>query len=152
MPTNLYGPYDNFNLEDSHVVPALIRKAHEAKNIDAKVMEVWGSGKVRREFLHVDDCARAIIFLMKNYSDHAHINVGTGLDITINDLVEIISKAVGFNGKIKFDLSKPDGTPRKLLDISKISQMGWKHKINIEDGIRSTYAHEFTNNNNYPKS
>ena len=139
MPTNLYGPFDNFNLETSHVIPALIRKCHEAKLSDSAEMEVWGSGKVMREFLHVDDCASAIIFLLENYSDMAHINIGTGEDVTITELAETIKTVVNFSGVLRFDASKPDGTPRKLLDISKINAQGWQHKISLENGLKSTY-------------
>ena len=139
MPTNLYGPYDNFNLETSHVIPALIRKCHEAKLSNSAEMEVWGSGKVMREFLHVDDCAAAIIFLLENYSDMDHVNIGTGEDVTIAELAETIKTVVKFGGDLCFDASKPDGTPRKLLDVSKINAQGWHHKISLEKGLKSTY-------------
>ncbi|MCH1568334.1 MAG: GDP-L-fucose synthase, partial [Alphaproteobacteria bacterium] len=117
MPTNLYGPFDNFDLQTSHVIPALMRKCHEAKQARADHMEVWGSGKVMREFLHVDDCAAGIIYLLENYSDMEHVNLGTGEDITITELAETLKKVIGFDGALTFDASKPDGTPRKLLDV-----------------------------------
>lgn len=139
MPTNLYGPYDNFDLQSSHVIPALMRKCHEAKKAGAENMDVWGSGKVMREFLHVDDCAAGIVFLLKNYSDMEHVNLGTGEDVTIIELAETIKKVVGFDGGLTFDASKPDGTPRKLLDVSKINQLGWRHRHNLEAGLQSAY-------------
>ena len=139
MPTNLYGPFDNFNLETSHVIPALIRKCHQAKLSDSAEMEVWGSGRVMREFLHVDDCAAAIIFLLENYSDMAHVNIGTGEDVTITELAETIKTVVNFSGVLRFDASKPDGTPRKLLDVSKINAQGWRHEIGLEKGLKLTY-------------
>ena len=139
MPTNLYGAYDNFDLESSHVIPALMRKCHEAKQAASNHMEVWGTGKVMREFLHVDDCAAGIVFLLENYSDMSHVNLGTGEDVTITELAESIKKVVGFDGDLKFDASKPDGTPRKLLDVSKIHALGWQHKIGLESGLQSTY-------------
>ena len=117
MPTNLYGPHDNFDLQSSHVIPALMRKCHEAKLAGDATMEVWGSGKVMREFLHVEDCAAGIVFLLKHYSDMSHVNLGTGEDVTIRQLAEAITKTVGFEGSLAFDASKPDGTPRKLLDV-----------------------------------
>jgi GDP-L-fucose synthase len=140
MPTNLYGPHDNFDLETSHVIPALMRKCHQAKLNGSIDMEVWGSGKVMREFLHVDDCAAAIVFLMENYSDMAHVNIGTGADVTITELAESIKEVIGFSGELKFDASKPDGTPRKLLDVSKINTLGWQHQINLDDGLAATYG------------
>ncbi len=139
MPTNLYGSFDNFDIQSSHVIPALMRKCHEAKQAGADSMEVWGSGKVMREFLHVDDCAAGIVFLLKNYSDMEHVNLGTGEDVTIIELAETIKKVVGFNGGLHFDASKPDGTPRKLLDVSKINQLGWQHQQDLETGLKSTY-------------
>ena len=139
MPTNLYGPGDNYDLYSSHVIPALLRKCHEAKISNNNFMEVWGTGKVKREFLHVDDCAEAIIFLLKHYSQNEHINVGTGIDITIEDLTKTIQKVVGYSGDIKFDSSKPDGTPRKLLNTEKINNLGWISKIPLESGLRSVY-------------
>lgn len=139
MPTNLYGPFDNFDLQSSHVIPALMRKCHEAKSNGADTMEVWGSGKVMREFLHVDDCAAGIVFLLENYSDMSHVNLGTGQDVTITELAETIKKTVGFDGGLMFDASKPDGTPRKLLDTSKINTLGWQPKIDLESGLASAY-------------
>jgi GDP-L-fucose synthase len=139
MPTNLYGPFDNFDLQSSHVIPALMRKCHEAKQAGAESMDVWGSGKVMREFLHVDDCAAGIVFLLKNYSDMQHVNLGTGKDVTIIELAETIKKVVGFDGSLTFDASKPDGTPRKLLDVSKIHQLGWRHQYDLQAGLKSAY-------------
>jgi GDP-L-fucose synthase len=139
MPTNLYGPRDNFNLTTSHVIPALIRKAHEAKTRNDAQFVIWGSGSPRREFLHVDDAADALVHLMTNYSGETHINVGCGADITILELASTIACVVGFQGSIVTDPSKPDGTPRKLLDVSKLSGLGWKPKIELEEGIAGTY-------------
>ena len=139
MPTNLYGPGDNFDLQSSHVLPALIRKFHEAKEIGAKSVTVWGSGEPRREFLHVDDLADAVCFLMENYDSPEIINVGVGEDIRISDLAELVQNIVEFEGEIVYDSDKPDGTPRKLLDVSKISAAGWKANIDLKSGIRSTY-------------
>jgi GDP-L-fucose synthase len=143
MPTNLYGPNDNFDLETSHVLPALIRKFHEAKINGAKSVVVWGTGTPRREFLYVDDLADACLFLMENCdAQHAEIvNVGTGEDITIKELAEMIKNIVGFNGEIVFDPSKPDGTPRKLLDIGRIKELGWRPKTTLEEGLRATYQY-----------
>lgn len=140
MPTNLYGPGDNFDLNSSHVLPALIRKAHEAKLSGAPSIEVWGTGAPRREFLHVDDLADACVFLMKNYSDEQHVNAGSGDDIAIIDLVRLVAEVVGFRGKITHDLSKPDGTPRKLMSGDKLSAMGWRPHIEISHGIKQVYA------------
>ncbi|MEG8028207.1 GDP-L-fucose synthase [Sphingomonas aerolata] len=139
MPTNLYGPGDNFDFNSSHVLPALIRKAHDAKASGAESMTVWGSGTPRREFMHVDDCADALVFLLQNYSDAEHVNVGTGDDIAIRDLAGLVSKVVGFDGGIVLDSSRPDGTPRKLLSNEKLARLGWTPKVALEDGIRSTY-------------
>ena len=139
MPTNLYGPHDNFDLQSSHVIPALLRKCHEAKLAKQASMEVWGSGKVMREFLHVEDCAAGIVFLLKHYSDMEHVNLGTGEDVTIRQLAETITETVGFEGELAFDASKPDGTPRKLLDVSKINQLGWHPKLDLETGLRTAY-------------
>lgn len=140
MPTNLYGVNDNFDLENSHVLPALLRKFHEAKlNNNSKVV-MWGTGKSRREFLYVDDMADACVYLMNNYSDSEIVNIGTGKDITIKELAKIISKIVKYKGKIINDTTKPDGTPRKLLDVSKLHDLGWKHKTILEDGVKKTYA------------
>jgi len=139
MPTNLYGPHDNFDLQSSHVIPALMRKCHEAKLAGEATMEVWGSGKVMREFLHVEDCAAGIVFLLKHYSDMSHVNLGTGEDVTIRQLAETITKTVGFEGSLAFDASKPDGTPRKLLDVSKINNLGWRHQLDLETGLAAAY-------------
>lgn len=139
MPTNLYGPNDNFHLENSHVLPALIRKFHEAKINNYNKVVVWGTGKARREFLYVDDLAEACIFLMKEYSGETHLNIGTGKDLEIKELAEIIKNIVNYKGEIVYDFSKPDGTPQKLLDVSKINKIGWKAKTDILDGITKTY-------------
>jgi GDP-L-fucose synthase len=139
MPTNLYGPGDNFSLKSSHVLPALLRKVHEAKEARASEVEVWGTGKPRREFLHVDDLADACVFLMRNYDGDGWVNVGWGRDETIAELADTIRRVVGFTGSLRFDSSKPDGTPRKLLDTSRLAALGWAPKIGLEAGIRSTY-------------
>jgi GDP-L-fucose synthase len=139
MPTNLYGPGDNFDLSSSHVLPALIRKAHEAKLSGAKSIEIWGTGTPRREFLHVDDLADACIFLMKNYSDDEHVNAGSGEDIAIIDLVHMVADVVGFTGEITHDLSKPDGTPRKLMSGAKLAQLNWRPCIELREGISAVY-------------
>lgn len=139
MPTNLYGPNDNFDLTSSHVLPALLRKFHEAKISNAPEVILWGTGSPRREFLHVDDLADACVFLMNTYDGDEIVNIGTGEDITIKDLATLMQNIVGFNGKITNDITKPDGTPRKLLDVSKLHSLGWKHKIPLEDGIQKTY-------------
>src|SRR5581483_2739568 len=139
MPTNLYGPGDNFDLESSHVLPALLRKFHEAKLENRKQVTIWGTGTPRREFLHVDDLASAAIFLMEHYDESEIVNVGTGDDLTIAELARLIAKVVGFDGELVFDASKPDGTPRKLLDTSRLHALGWRHAISLEDGLRSTY-------------
>jgi len=139
MPTNLYGPGDNFDLENSHVLPALIRKFHEAKEAQAEVVTVWGTGSPRREFLHVDDLADACVYLMQTYSSAEIVNVGWGKDISIAELAGMIRGVVGFAGEIVFDESKPDGTPRKLLDTSRLTELGWRPSISLEDGIASTY-------------
>ncbi len=148
MPTNLYGIGDNFDLKTSHVLPAMMRKFHEAKAENHRPVELWGTGSPMREFLHVDDLADAIIYLMENYNDSEFVNIGTGVDITIKELAEIIQKAVGHKGEIKWDSSKPDGTPCKLLDVSKLHSLGWKHSIELEDGIKSTYDWFLNNYNN----
>ena len=140
MPTNLYGPGDNFDLNSSHVMPAIIRKAHEAKLSGAKEIVVWGTGTPMREFLHCDDCADALVFLLKTYSGHEHVNVGSGTDVTILELTQLVCKIVGFEGEIVHDLSKPDGTPRKLMSADKLRAMGWAPIISLEDGIKSTYG------------
>lgn len=139
MPTNLYGPGDNFDLKSSHVMPALIRKAHEAKLRGDKEVVVWGTGTPRREFLHVDDCADACVHLMKTYSDAGHVNVGSGDDITILDLTRLVCEVVGFEGTLVHDLTKPDGTPRKLMSADKIRGLGWQPSITLPEGLRTTY-------------
>lgn len=141
MPTNLYGQGDNYHLENSHVMPALIRKFHEAKTAGNPEVEIWGSGKPMREFLYVDDLAEACLFLMLNYNDSEIVNIGTGEDISIKDLSQLIKEVVGFSGTIIYDSSKPDGTPRKLLDVSKIHELGWSHKTDLKRGIELTYKH-----------
>jgi GDP-L-fucose synthase len=140
MPTNLYGPGDNFDLDTSHVLPALIRKAHEAKLTSAETLAIWGSGTPRREFLHVDDLADACVHLMRSYSQEAHINIGSGEDITILDLARLVAEVVGFAGRIERDMSKPDGTPRKLLDSGRLGASGWRPRIPLRDGIAQVYA------------
>ncbi|MFI5219802.1 MAG: GDP-L-fucose synthase family protein [Bacteroidia bacterium] len=139
MPTNLYGPNDNYNLQNSHVLPALIRKFFEAKENNKPFVELWGTGKPMREFLHADDLAEACYFLMLSYNDKEIINIGTGVDITIKDLAVMIKNISDYEGELKFDISKPDGTPRKLLDVSKIHSLGWKHKISLEEGIKKIW-------------
>tara|TARA_R110002110_G_scaffold115008_1_gene285194 strand:+ start:4111 stop:5079 length:969 start_codon:yes stop_codon:yes gene_type:complete len=139
MPNNLYGPGDNFDLRSSHVIPALMRKAHEAKTAGDPTMTVWGSGTPLREFLHVDDLADAAVFLMQQYSGETHLNIGTGEEISIRDLAATIAAAVGYEGKLVFDADKPDGAPRKLLDVSRISGMGWQSSTKLTDGLRMTY-------------
>lgn len=147
MPTNLYGPNDNFDLTSSHVLPALIRKFHEAKESGAKEVVAWGTGSPKREFLHVDDLAQACLFVMNNYNPNKEeneqgqmfLNVGTGLDISIKELTEMVKGIVSFEGEIKWDTTKPDGAPRKLLDVSKLEKLGWKHKIGLKEGIISAY-------------
>jgi GDP-L-fucose synthase len=139
MPTNLYGPEDNFNLETSHVLPALLRRFHEAKRDGREQVEIWGSGNPRREFLHVDDLADAALLLMRVYDEPGIINVGCGEDVSIAELADLAARVVGFEGAIDFDLSKPDGTPRKLLDVSRLKALGWKPTIGLEEGMRSVY-------------
>jgi GDP-L-fucose synthase len=139
MPTNLYGPNDNFDLKTSHVLPALIRKIHEAKENKSEYVEIWGTGKPMREFLHVDDLADAVVYLMNNYNENKPINIGTGKDITIKELAELIKDVVGYQGELKFDTSKPNGTPRKLLDVSRLHDAGWEYKISLREGIENTY-------------
>lgn len=139
MPTNLYGPGDNFDLNTSHVIPALIRKAHDAKKRGDDALTIWGTGTPRREFLHVDDCADACVHLMKAYSGESHVNVGFGEDVTILELARIVCETVGFTGRIEHDLSKPDGTPRKLMSADKIKALGWQPKIALPEGTRTTY-------------
>jgi GDP-L-fucose synthase len=151
MPTNLYGPGDNFSLQTSHVLPALLRKIHDAKKRGLSEVEVWGTGKPRREFLHVDDLADACVFLMQNYDGDGWINVGWGRDETIAELAQTICRVVGFEGALRFDTSKPDGTPRKLLDTSRLTALGWSPRIELEAGIRSTYEW-FLNNREVVKT
>ena len=139
MPTNLYGPGDNFDLEASHVVPALMRKLHEAKRAGARAVEVWGSGQPRREFLHVDDCADALVHLLSHYSGEAHINIGSGSDLTIAELATQIAEVVGYDGSFAYDSSKPDGAPQKLLDVGALSALGWRPSVALRDGLQQTY-------------
>lgn len=139
MPTNLYGPGDNFDLNTSHVAPALIRKAHEAKLAGAESFEIWGSGAARREFLHVDDCADALVLLMKSYNGYEHVNVGCGADVTIAELAQLVADAVGFKGAITKDTSKPDGAPRKLLDVTRLTALGWAPRIDLPAGLADAY-------------
>lgn len=140
MPTNLYGPGDNFDLQSSHVLPALIRKFHEAKSRNDKTVEIWGTGTPRREFLHVDDLADAVLYLLQNYDAEPIVNVGWGEDLTIRELAETVMSAIGYSGSLTFDHSKPDGTPRKLLDVSRLHSLGWRPRISLQTGIESTYA------------
>ena len=140
MPTNLYGPGDNFDLQSSHVMPALIRKFHEAKLANLSEVEVWGTGRPQREFLHVDDLAAASLYLMENYSDAEIVNIGSGQEVTIQKLAELVSDAVGFKGAIRFNPAMPDGTPRKLLDVSRMDGLGWHAEIELQEGISNTYS------------
>lgn len=139
MPTNLYGPGDNFDLETSHVLPALIRRFHEAKVSGAQSVSAWGTGTPKREFLHADDLASACLFVLQNYDSDVALNVGTGIDLPIKDLTEMVAKTVGYEGAVLWDKTKPDGTPRKVLDISRITKLGWSPKIGLEDGLKTTY-------------
>lgn len=143
MPANLYGPGDNYHLKNSHVIPALMRKFHEGKMADAPFVEVWGSGKPLREFLHVDDLADAVMFLMLNYSEEVFVNVGSGTELSIAELAMLIKKVVGFEGEIRYDATKPDGTPRKLMDVSRLKNFGWTYRISLEDGLRQVYQKNF---------
>ena len=145
MPTNLYGPGDNYDLKNSHVLPALLRKFHEAKISNAPTVTVWGTGKPRREFLHVDDLASACFFLMQNYNDPAIINIGTGKDISIGEMAAMIKRITGYEGEIIFDTSMPDGTFRKLLDVTRLNQLGWQARIPFEEGVKKTYEEKFLN-------
>lgn len=147
MPTNLYGPNDNYDLQNSHVLPAMIRKFHEAKENGNSSVELWGTGKPMREFLHADDLADACVYLMKNYHDPSLVNIGTGVDVTIKELAETIQQTTGYEGKINWSTDKPDGTPRKLMDVSKLHSLGWKHKIDLIQGIEMVYE-DFRNNKN----
>jgi GDP-L-fucose synthase len=140
MPTNLYGPGDNFDLQNSHVLPALIRKFHEAKTRNDRTVEIWGTGTPRREFLHVDDLADAVVYLLQNYDAEPIVNVGWGEDVTINELAEMVMSAIGYTARLTFDASKPDGTPRKLLDVSRLHSLGWRPQIPLKMGIETTYA------------
>ncbi len=140
MPTNLYGPNDNYHPQNSHVLPALIRKFHEAKRDGLPFVTLWGTGTPRREFLHVDDLADACVYLMHHYDEPGLVNIGTGTDISILELAQLVQRITGYNGRIEHDLSKPDGTPRKLMDVSKLNQLGWRAKIGLEEGIRQVYA------------
>jgi GDP-L-fucose synthase len=140
MPTNLYGPGDNFDLQNSHVLPALIRRFHEAKLRGDETLSIWGTGTPRREFLHVDDLADAVIYLLKTYEDESIVNIGWGEDITIRELAELVMAASGYQGRLVFDPSKPDGTPRKLLDTTRLTGLGWRPKISLKEGIETTYA------------
>ena len=139
MPTNMYGPNDNYNLTNSHVLPALIRKFHDAKEHNLPFVEMWGTGTPMREFLHADDLGDACVYLMNTYNGEKFVNIGSGTDLTIKDLALLVRKIVGYGGEIKHDLSKPDGTPRKLMDVSFLHSLGWKHKIELEDGIKMVY-------------
>lgn len=139
MPTNLYGKGDSYNLNNSHVIPAMIRKFHEAKENKSPTVTIWGTGKPMREFLYADDLANACTFLMENYSEEQHINIGTGVDVTIKELAETVGEVIGYEGEIIFDTTKPDGTPRKLLDVTKLHNLGWKHTIELKDGLKMAY-------------
>jgi GDP-L-fucose synthase len=139
MPTNLYGPNDNYDLKNSHVLPAMIRKFHEAKKKGEPFVTIWGSGEPKREFLYVEDLADACFFLMQNYNERGLVNVGTGKDLSIMELAELVQRVTGFEGSIRRDLSKPDGTPRKLMDVSKLEAMGWKARVTLEEGVRKVY-------------
>jgi GDP-L-fucose synthase len=143
MPTNLYGPNDNYDLQNSHVLPALIRKFHEAKTAGTSSVTVWGTGTPKREFLHADDMADACVYLMQHYDEEGLVNIGTGKDISIADLASLIKDIVGYQGTIGFDTTKPDGTPRKLLDVSKLHSLGWRARIGLEEGIRQVYEEQF---------
>jgi GDP-L-fucose synthase len=147
MPTNLYGPNDNYDLNNSHVLPAMIRKFHEAKESNAAAVELWGTGKPMREFLHADDLADACVYLMQNYHESSLVNIGTGVDVTIKELAETIQEIVGYEGEINWNTEKPDGTPRKLMNVSKLHNLGWQHTINLKEGIKRVYG-EYKNNVN----
>lgn len=147
MPTNLYGPNDNYDLNNSHVLPAMIRKFHEAKESNALAVELWGTGKPMREFLHADDLADACVYLMQNYHEPSLVNIGTGVDVTIRELAETVQKTIGYEGKINWNTEKPDGTPRKLMNVTKLHDLGWKHTINLKEGIERVYG-EYKNNEN----
>lgn len=149
MPTNLYGPNDNYDLQNSHVLPALIRKFHEAKEQDQPFVEIWGTGSPLREFMHVDDLAEACYFLMQNFNDRGFVNVGVGEDISIKDLALMVKETVGFNGELRFDVSKPDGTPRKLMDVGRLKNLGFEPKIKLKEGIEKTYKDFLKNKDRY---
>ncbi|MGA0557762.1 GDP-L-fucose synthase [Larkinella sp. VNQ87] len=149
MPTNLYGPNDNYDLQGSHVLPALIRKFHEAKIENQPFVEVWGTGSPRREFLHADDLADACVFLMETYNDEAFVNIGTGEDVTIRALAELVKETVGYEGELRWNTDKPDGTPRKLMDVSRLHQLGWQHRIELTEGIAATYQDFLRNQEAY---
>ena len=146
MPTNLYGPNDNYDIKTSHVLPALIRRFHEAKVNNQVIVIIWGTGRPLREFLHANDMADACVYLMNNYNEEGLVNIGTGVDISINDLAQLVQKIVGYNGLIGFDYDQPDGTPRKLMDVSKLHNLGWKHTIELEQGITEVYQQHFLQN------
>jgi GDP-L-fucose synthase len=147
MPTNLYGSNDNYDLNNSHVLPAMIRKFHEAKESNARAVELWGTGKPMREFLHADDLADACVYLMQNYHESSLVNIGTGVDVTIKELAETIQEIVGYEGKTNWNTEKPDGTPRKLMNVNKLHDLGWQHTINLKEGIKRVYG-EYKNNVN----
>jgi GDP-L-fucose synthase len=149
MPCNLFGPGDNFDLKNSHVLPALLRKVIEAKEKNESEILMWGTGKPFREFLYVDDMASACVFLMESKVENDMFNVGMGEDITIKDLLLLICEVVGFSGEIKHDLSKPDGTPRKLLDVTRLHNLGWKHQVSVSEGVKKVYEWYLENNNKY---
>ena len=152
MPTNLYGPNDNYDLQNSHVLPALIRKFHTAKDTNDAFVTLWGTGSPKREFLYVDDLANACLHLMQHYNEKQFLNIGTGEDMTIFELAELIKNIVGYNGEIVWDTTKPDGTPRKLMDVSKAHSLGWKHEVNLEEGIKKTYSNFLTTAYQWPKN
>jgi GDP-L-fucose synthase len=151
MPTNLYGPNDNYDLQNSHVLPALIRKFHEAKRDEKPFVEIWGDGSPKREFLHVDDLADACIYLMETYNEKAFVNIGVGHDISIKDLAELVKEIVGYEGELRFDTSKPTGTPRKLMDVSRLNSLGFEAKIGLKEGIESVYAEFQQNESTYTR-
>ncbi|MFB4325481.1 GDP-L-fucose synthase [Priestia sp. BR_2] len=152
MPTNLYGPNDNYDLETSHVLPALLRKIHEAKETGQREVEIWGTGQPKREFLYADDLADACLFLMKHYEDNTIVNIGCGEDVSIRELAESIASTVGYDGSFVYNASKPDGTPRKLVDVSKLTALGWKPSISLEQGLARTYEHYLESQQIYSKS
>ena len=152
MPTNLYGRNDNFHPENSHVIPALMRKIHNAKKANAPSIEIWGTGKIYREFMHADDCADGLVFLMKNYSQLDHINLGTGYDVTILELTETLMRVIGYGGKVIHDLSKPDGPPKKMMDSSKLAKLGWVPQYTLEEGLRKAYQWFLANEGNLRSS